>query len=281
MCTCFLQESEDSLVYMESLDHYLEVFVNLLEDPNALPPNLLTQPSVDVFNAYIKSKLIAPRGWKNADREEGEIFEIEEDDREAFSDQLRSIGYIARTIPHHSIPRLVELIGQCTESCVEVLSMVRLNPLSLYSQQNTLDSTYEDLHWIVLITGFTLCDIVKGEDVLIPAPLMKFSVQRLNEVESAVQDVAALVWREGVVDQVDLNTTKLDPIVVLFLSICRLCMVEKLFIDQRLIDVVSPQLSTTVVWCLSQVVHPYLHLSEDSYDQVKYFNPYVTSESPV
>ena len=160
------QGSEDSLVYVESLDHYLEVFVNLLEDPDtSLPPDLLLQPSVEVFNAYIKSKLISPRGWKSAEREEGEIFDLEEDDREAFSDQLRSVGCIARTIPHHSVPLLVQLIGQCIESCLQVLAMIRRSPESLYSQQNTLDSTYEDLHWLVLIAGFTLCDIVIGKDI--------------------------------------------------------------------------------------------------------------------
>ncbi|CAI7995638.1 Exportin-4 [Geodia barretti] len=30
----------------------------------------------------------------------------------------------------------------------------------------------------------------------------------------------------------------------------------------------SPQLSSTLVWCLSHVTHPYVHLTEDSYDQV-------------
>ena len=100
---------------------------------------------------------------------------------------------------------------------------------------------------------------------------MKHSIQRHKEMgsESTVQDVAGLVWKEGGADQVVLNTPNLDPIVALFLSVCRLCMVEKLFINQGLIDVVSPQLSSTLVWCLGHVTKPYLHLSEDSYDQVK------------
>ena len=245
------------------------MFVSFLEDPAALPGDLLTQPAVEVFNAFIRSKLTVPRGWRSREREEGEIIEIEEDDCEAFSDQLRSIGTISRSIPHHSLPLLTQLVGQCTGSCLEVLSMLEQNPQSLYSQQNTLDSTYEDLHWLVLIVGFTLCDIVKGEDVQIPALLMKYSVELQGKVECvAPLDVATLVWREGG-EQVDLSAAKLDPIVALFLSVCRLCMVEKMFTSRGLIDVVSPQLSTTVVWCLSQVAHPYLHLSEDSYDQVR------------
>ena len=99
---------------------------------------------------------------------------------------------------------------------------------------------------------------------------MKYSV-RLHEdhkSESVLQDISTLVWREGM-DQVDLNSTKLDPVAALFISVCRVSMMEKLFIDQGLIDVVSPQLSATVAWCLGQVSHPYLCLSEDSYNQVR------------
>lgn len=258
------------MTYQESLEHYLEVFVSLLEDSSSLPPNLLSQPCVEVFNAYIRCKLTAPRGWKSKEREEGEIVEIEEDDRVAFSDQLRSIGCIARSTPHHSLPLLVQLISQCTANCLHVLSMLQRDPNTLYSQQNSLDSTYEDLHWLVLIAGFTLCDIVESEDVLIPSPLMRYSIRQQNEVQSSPADVCSLVWREEA-EQVDLSSAKLDPIVALFLSVCRLCMVEKLFAGEGLLDVVSPQLSTTVVWCLGRVAHPYLALSEDSYDQVRHF----------
>ena len=149
-------------MYMESLDHYLEVFVNLLMEPEALPPSLLPQPSVQVFNSYLKSKLVSPHGWRSPQREDGEIFELEEDDREAFSDQLRSVGCIARYVPHHSLPLLVGSIHQCVESCQERLEAIRRDPGSLYSKGNNLDSTYEDLHWLVLISTFTLCDITKG-----------------------------------------------------------------------------------------------------------------------
>ena len=158
----YIQGSEESLMYVESLDHCLEVFVSLLTEPCPLPPSLLAQPCVQVFTSYLKSKLVAPRGWQSPHREEGEIFELEEDDREAFSDQLRSIGCIARSIPHRSFPLLVQTIHQCTESCMEKLEVIRRDSLTLYSKQNDLDSTYEDLHWLVLISSFTLCDITRG-----------------------------------------------------------------------------------------------------------------------
>ena len=111
----------------------------------------------------------------------------------------------------------------------------------------------------------------EGEEVLIPDDLMRFSIRRHREMgsESVAKDVSELVWREGG-EQVDLGSLNLDPITALFLSLCRLCMVEKVFIGGGLIDVVSPQLSSSVAWSLSQVLHPYIYLAEDSYDQVKF-----------
>ena len=105
--------------------------------------------------------------------------------------------------------------------------------------------------------------------MLIPANLMNYSVQRHKEAGQGAElpgDISTLVWRERG-DQVDLSSS-LDPILALFLSLCRLCVVERVFITAGLVGVVSPQLSSTLVWCLSQVVHPYIHLAEDSYDQV-------------
>lgn len=110
-----------------------------------------------------------------------------------------------------------------------------------------------------------------GEDVLVPSTLMTYSIQRHKELgggQSTVRDIATLLWRDGV-DQVDLNAANLDPIVALFLCVCRVCMMEKMCINGGLIDVLSPQVSSSVVWCLSQIVHPYIHLAEDSYEQVK------------
>ena len=102
---------------------------------------------------------------------------------------------------------------------------------------------------------------------------MSYSIQRHKEMgsESVVtgDNLSQLVWQEEGDGQIDLSSSHLDPIISLFLSLCRLCMVEKMFVGRGLMEVVSPQLGSTVVWCLSQVVHPYIHFSEDSYNQVR------------
>ncbi len=262
------QSQEDSLMYQESLEHFLEVWVCLLEGAVALPPALLTKPSIDVFHAYVQSKLSSPRGWRTGQTNEDEIIDLVEDDRTAFKDQLSGIGYIARRIASHSLPLLLSNLAQCTAECLRVLSAVQSSPQALYSGQNNLDALHEDLHWLVLITCFTLCDIVDGEDILVPARLMRFSIENQESVQTAELPLSALIWREDGGEQVDLRTVQLDPIVALVLSVCRLCVVEKLFVSQGLLDVLSPQVCETNVWCLSKIVEPYLMLSEDSYEQV-------------
>ena len=288
------------MTYQESLEHFLEVWVSFLcgwtdRDPSTglimLNPSykeMLTQPLVEVFNAYVQSKISAPRGWRVAkDAYSDEIAEIEDDDRVAFADELLGIGYISRTFANHTIPILINLLDQCTNECLHFLMLVKQDAQVLNSQQNNLDALYEDLHWLTLIAGYTLCDINKDEAVYIPSEIMQYSIAKHGVVQGQIvgnghssNSVAALVGGnqaaaflqgeggegEGRAAGVELST--MDPVVALILSICRLCNLEKAFVSNGLIDVLSPQLCDTVVWCLAQLTGPYLMLDEQCYEEV-------------
>ena len=89
------------------------------------------------------------------------------------------------------------------------------------------------------------------------------------ESSHALQDISEMVWSESGT-QVDMSSPSVDPVLGLFLSLCRLCMMEKVFVSAGMTDVLSPQLASTLVWGLSQVAHPYLYLEEDAYDQVRW-----------
>ena len=194
--------------------------------------------------------------------------ELVEDDRTTYADQLCSVGYLSRTIAEHSIPLLAGLLEQCTSECAHIHEMICRDKRTLFTCQNNLDSLYEDLHWLVLIAGYTLCDIVRGEDVLIPVHLMRHSIARQPHVQVTDLDVRSLILQEGGGDVVDLSSAHMDPVVMLILSIFRLCVLEKRFISRGLLDVLSPQVCETTAWCLSCVAEPYLMLCEESYDQV-------------
>ena len=291
-----LQE-EEGLTYQESLEHFLEVWVSFLcgwtvHDPSkdsvTLDPTykaLLTQPLLEVFNAYIQSKISAPRGWRVAkDEDSDEIVEIEEDDRVAYADELQGIGYISRTLADHTIPILINLLDQCTSECMQLLVMIKQDAQVLNSPQNNLDSLYEDLHWLTMIAGYTLCQVERGRVVeYIPSEIMQYSIAKhkaMKAVENGSSsslvpgagtgrnEAAAFLQGEGGSAVVDVSS--MDPVVALVLSVCRVCNLEKAFISNGLIDVLSPQLCETVAWCLAQLVTPYLMLDENCYQEVCY-----------
>uniref|UniRef100_A0A673L012 Exportin-4 n=1 Tax=Sinocyclocheilus rhinocerous TaxID=307959 RepID=A0A673L012_9TELE len=103
---------KDDMVYMEAYDKLLESWLTLVQEDEHFPRGCFVQPAVQVFNSYIQCHLAAPDGMRNltangvASHEEEEINELQEDDRELFSDQLASIGMLGRIAADHCIPLL-------------------------------------------------------------------------------------------------------------------------------------------------------------------------------
>ena len=267
--------------YREALEHYLEICVTFLtfwdsNDPSFPPKSSLTQPMVEIFNAYTQSKLSAPCGWRTVQSHDEEIVDLEEDDRVVFGDELSSVGCIGRAIADHSLPLLVSLLSQTQSECEQLLLLIQHNPVTLNSNRSRLENVYEDLHWLTLVAGHTLCDITRGEVVQIPRELMKYSIscsqQQHQQPKSTTGDMdcentAALVLGE-VSGRAGVDVTNLDPVVALVMSICKLCLIEKQFISSGLIELLSPQLCETNVWCLSRIAEPYIMFSDENYEQV-------------
>uniref|UniRef100_A0A8C5ZEN8 Exportin-4 n=1 Tax=Marmota marmota marmota TaxID=9994 RepID=A0A8C5ZEN8_MARMA len=103
---------KDDMVYMEAYDKLLESWLTLVQDDKHFHKGFFTQHAVQVFNSYIHCHLAAPDGTRNltangvASREEEEISELQEDDRDQFSDQLASVGMLGRIAAEHCIPLL-------------------------------------------------------------------------------------------------------------------------------------------------------------------------------
>ena len=256
------------MLYQESLEHFLEVWVNLVQTAHML----FSQPLTEIFTAYVQSKLCAPRGWRTDREDSDEILDTQEDDRVLYKDELSSIGCIARAIPDYSLSLLLRLLTQCTSEAVQVLSAVQQSPSTLASHQSHLHTLHEDLHWLVLITGYTLCDVAEGESVLIPTEIMEHSISLSNsqpgpELQQGfnIGSLVAMVT-EGGGQGVELSGY--DPVVGLVVAVCRLCAVERAYISQHLMEALSPQLCESCVWCLARISEPYLLFSDQNYRQV-------------
>nr|XP_031321573.1 exportin-4 isoform X5 [Camelus dromedarius] len=108
---------KDDMVYMEAYDRLLESWLTLVQDDKHFHKGFFTQHAVQVFNSYIQCHLAAPDGTRNltangvASREEEEISELQEDDRDQFSDQLASVGMLGRIAAEHCVPLLTRLLS--------------------------------------------------------------------------------------------------------------------------------------------------------------------------
>ncbi|NIG59230.1 exportin-4 isoform X4 [Pontoporia blainvillei] len=174
---------KDDMVYMEAYDRLLESWLTLVQDDKHFHKGFFTQHAVQVFNSYIQCHLAAPDGTRNltangvASREEEEISELQEDDRDQFSDQLASVGMLGRIAAEHCIPLLTSLLeervtrlhGQLQRRQQQLLA----SPASGSADSKVLDDLYEDIHWLILVTVQLAYNIVLLSAVL-----------RVSEVES-------------------------------------------------------------------------------------------------
>ncbi|CAI9544423.1 unnamed protein product [Staurois parvus] len=184
---------KDDMVYMEAYDKLLESWLTLVQDDKHFHKGFFTQHAVQVFNSYIQCHLAAPDGTRNltangvATREEEEINEIQEDDRDLFSDQLASVGMLGRIAADHCIPLLTSLLedrvtrlhGQLQRHQQQLLA----SPGSGSADNKVLDDLYEDIHWLILVTGYLLADDAQGETPLIPPEIMEYSIKQSNDVD--------------------------------------------------------------------------------------------------
>lgn len=90
---------------------------------------------------------------------------------------------MGRQVPNHSLPLLAQLLEDRIHKLRDNLNkLVGEEPISKPTSQfksTLMDDLYEDLHWLVLITGHVLCMESEGEVALIPSEIMECSVEQV------------------------------------------------------------------------------------------------------
>ncbi|XP_049583005.1 exportin-4 [Syngnathus scovelli] len=267
---------KDDMVYMEAYDRLLESWLTLVQDEEHFPRGCFIQPAVQVFNAYIQCHLAAPDGTRNlsvngvSSHEEEEINELQEDDRELFSDQLSSIGTLGRVASDHCIPLLTSLLedrvtrlhGQLQRTQQHLMSSSDLTSVD----RKVLDDLYEDIHWLILVSGYLLADDPQGETPLIPSEVMEFSVKRSTEVDmnTTLQILGSPGERASSIPGFD----RTDPVIRLLSAVLRTSEVESRASRASLTQLLSPQMGKDIVWFLRRWAKTYLLVDEKLYQQV-------------
>uniref|UniRef100_A0A4W5MZH1 Exportin-4 n=1 Tax=Hucho hucho TaxID=62062 RepID=A0A4W5MZH1_9TELE len=267
---------KDDMVYMEAYDKLLESWLTLVQDDEHFPRGCFVQPAVQVFNSYIQCHLAAPEGTRNltvngvASHEEDEINELQEDDRELFSDQLASIGMLGRIAANHCIPLLTSLLeervtrlhGQLQRTQQHLMNSS--NPGSV--DRKVLDDLYEDIHWLILVSGYLLADDPQGETPLIPGEVMEYSINHSTEVD--INTTLQILGSPGEKASSIPGCNRTDSVIRLLSAVLRTSEVESRATRASLTELLSPQMGKDIVWFLRRWAKTYLLVDEKLYGQI-------------
>src|SRR6185437_13677525 len=127
-----------------------------------------------VFECFVRCHLSEPEGLRKisaSNDEEDDIQEFEEDDMVLYYEQLNAMGLLARIDVQHSVSCLTQLLNSRVnqlQSCLEAQSGMHIaqDQLAKWTILN------EDIHWLVMITNWTLTQYNFGERDLIPSQVM-------------------------------------------------------------------------------------------------------------
>uniref|UniRef100_A0A3Q1FFE6 Exportin-4 n=1 Tax=Acanthochromis polyacanthus TaxID=80966 RepID=A0A3Q1FFE6_9TELE len=231
---------KDDMVYMEAYDKLLESWLTLVQDEEHFPRGCFVQPAIQVFNSYIQCHLAAPDGTRNlsvngiSSHDEEEINELQEDDRELFSDQLSSIGMLGRVAADHFV--------------------------------NTYHTATYHLYLYVHSAGYLLADDPQGETPLIPSEVMEFSIKHSTEVD--INTTLQILGSPGEKASSIPGCNRTDSVIRLLSAVLRTSEVESRATRASLTELLSPQMGKDIVWFLRRWAKTYLLVDEKLYEQI-------------
>ncbi|XP_018372809.1 PREDICTED: exportin-4-like [Trachymyrmex cornetzi] len=269
---CAAQEESiraDDCLYMEAVEHMFEVWSCMLCS-SYFPTDFCKQSCIQIFNIYLRCHLSPPEGVRNIGGKNlsEEVADVEDDDKVKFKAQLQIIGDFGRQVPDHSLPLLAQLLEDRIHKLRDNLNLlVEQNESS--SRPASMDELYEDLHWLILITGHVFCREFECELTLIPSEIMRCSMKQSREGNVDVnRTLEFLVSSQNVQSDISSPSASIDQVIRLVTGIFRLCTIEKTAISIHLENILSPELSSTIIWFLHRWSEVYLIPNENYYNEL-------------
>lgn len=254
--------SSDDNLYMEAFDNMIIGWDSLGVDSSFIKEEW----RIEILNTFIKCHLGAPEGIRGegANEEAEEVIEeTEEDDKTKFRDQLSSIGAFSRSVASHSLVLLARLLEDRITRFSTQLQRMHGQSLS-QSDQHQLGSLFEDLHWLLLISGHTLTLDSDGETAVIPQEILQHSIAQAPTV--SVETTLKVIASPGnrATDIAGMEET-CDHVARLIAAVLRLCEVERRASDAGLAHLLSPEMGSTIVWWLRRFALTYMLPNENLY----------------
>lgn len=139
---------------MEGFDRVMEAWLLIFLASDKASPELQLNVAQRIFNEYVKLHVGPPEGTRGGGREleAEELEENEEVDRLRFRVQLQTVGVMAQIVPHHSLPLLAQLLEDRTRRLGALLQRLHQQAVTI-SDNSAILLLFEDIHWLVLISG--------------------------------------------------------------------------------------------------------------------------------
>lgn len=260
-----LAQTEET-VYTESFTNMLEAWLTILHD---IPNSVLHPYLTELFNKYLQCHLSPPDGiYAISSLDSDEITETDVRDRDKFKEQLTIIGAFGREFPGHSLPLLAKLLE-------EKIRRLRGQLLRIHSNgggdgdTKLLDALYEDIHWLLLISGHVLCKDYEGEEPLMSSEILTYCIEKAEagatDMNTSLKLLASPTQCISEFPNAEHST---DHVIRLISAVFRLCEIEKNAITANMVACMSPEVSSTIMWFLKFWAEGYLLPPVNYYNKV-------------
>lgn len=191
----------------------------------------------------------------------------EESDREKYKEQLIIIGSLARENPGHSLIILSKIIEEKTRQLHAQFQAMYQNGNQLnMSITKAMEILFDDIHWILLIAGHVIAMESSGEQPIIPAEIMQYSIDQLaNGTIDIATSLKVLATSSQCITQIQNAENVCDPIIRLVAAVFRLCDIENNAIEYKMKDFLSPEVSSDIMWFLGLWSETYLFMLTEYY----------------
>lgn len=252
----------DETTYRDSYKNTLEAWVEIIKDKEQFSNDIFKPYFCQLFDKYLQCHIAPPEGQRNSElyNAHEELDEIEEKDQEKYKEELFIIGMIGREIVEHSLPILAKLLedrirrlyGQLRRMCGNEIQQKIIN-------DKMLEIFFEDIHWLLIISGYLLSCDNEGEQKLIPTGVMNYSSQSFD---SGVFDINTSLRVLGspsqCITEIPNAENVSDPVIRIISAVFRLCEIEKAAIESKIAHLLSPELSSSIMWFLEKWAEPFL-----------------------
>lgn len=174
-----------------------------------------------------------------------------------------------REVLGHSLPILSKLLeDKTTALCNQLQQMFSSSEgqsIMKISDSKVLESIFEDIHWILLISTHVLANESEGEQNLIPQCVVLYSQQQTSDLEVSMKLLASPAQT---ISEIPNAENLSDHVVRLVAAVFRLCEMERNAIDAKLGKFLSPEVSSSLIFFLRVWSDSYVWTSLEYYSDM-------------